>query len=471
MADSQTKHSTESSADADPCLPRLWASYVGWIPTVNGRLSFRHIGDSRHPTESICANLDLSNGRLIIAYQRRPLSDVLFPRIIHPYRGLSGDFWFVIAARTKAAAIDADAVSGQVFVYKSKDDWRSKADQKVRAHIAEINAQRFSLDNQRNQLAELSFDRATAVASNTADISVSFEILRDGTIFVSQPVFAEQALEEASVAFANASGLDLRSWVSNQVYFFLRDVSHNHQHHEPTSDNILVLQDYDASNDLEWRKKIIFSLHYAIIRFKRDDLSEQASYRALGILAYCKSFAMCCKTKLKDKFDNAPIFNEEALQLSLTAKANEISSRLQAIANIQTANMARASTLRTIALGIFAIIVAVIAILIQPRINEKDKATFPNLYEASTIAAENFFSFLQLGLLIVVVTWIYTHSDWAASTRTGRALLEASYIRKGRAVTLFLASAAALVAGGLWKFRAAVIDSYESLRDLISLFQ
>lgn len=468
MAASRTKRSTGSSADLQ--RQKRW-SYVGWIPTVNGRLSFRHIGDTRHPSESIYANLDLPDGRVILAYQRRPLSDVLFPQIIHPYNDITGDFWFVLMGRSNADPIEADLITGKVAIYKSKEDWRTKADQKVRFHVGDINAQRFSLDPDRAEQVKLSFDRATEIVRSTADILLEFEIQRDGTIYCSKPSFAENALEAASVEFAQSEGLDLRRWVADQCYFFLRDASHTHQHHEPTSDTILILQDYLQDDDVEWRKRIVFSLQYAIIRFKRDDLNEQASHRALGILAYCRSFKACCDEKKKNDYSTFPSFNDDALELSLTAKANEISARLQAIANLQSKQMARASALRTIALAFFAIIVAIIAILIQPRINPEDKLTFPTLYKASTFAADNFFSFIGMGAIIVIVTWVLTHSEWTTSTRTGRALLEAAYVEKSKFVAGAFVAAGMVALGSGWLFWSAVKDAFEALREFVVLFR
>src|ERR1700726_740365 len=55
---------------------------------------------------------------------------------------------------------------------------------------------------------------------------------------------------------------------------------------------------------------------------------------------------------------------------------------------------AKAATSRTIALALVAILIAGIAILIQPRISAQEKDDFPLLFQVSTFAADNFFSFL-----------------------------------------------------------------------------
>jgi hypothetical protein len=111
------------------------------------------VGDTRQPTESIFANLDTGLGRLIVAYQHRPVSDVLFPRLIHWYHNISGDFWFVLTARSDKDALTADRIDGQIHVFKSRDDWRLKANQFMRSQVRELNALRFSHSADTAQLA------------------------------------------------------------------------------------------------------------------------------------------------------------------------------------------------------------------------------------------------------------------------------------------------------------------------------
>ena len=115
-------HSTESSSGAEPSI-KIYP-YAGWIPTANGRLSFRHIGETTHPSECIYANVATDDRRFILAYQYRQLSDVLFRSVIEYLCNISGDFWFSIAARSIGAPGEADQIEGSIFIYKSKDDWR-----------------------------------------------------------------------------------------------------------------------------------------------------------------------------------------------------------------------------------------------------------------------------------------------------------------------------------------------------------
>jgi hypothetical protein len=309
------------------------------------------------------------------------------------------------------------------------------------------------------------------MSSTHADVSINFCLKRNGTVYFSQPRFREVALQEASERFATNDGHNIRKWVADQCYFFLRDATHAHQHHEPSSDTILILQERGNGDDIQWRRNIVYSLHYAIIRFKRDTDSRSA-LRAKGILAYCDSFIACCKADTRGQALDMPEFNSASLLMSLDAKSQEISVAEQIAANRLNTELAKTIASRTIALAFVAILIAAIAILIQPRISSQENTEFPLLFKVSTFAAENFFNFLGLSFVIVVVTWLTTAFNLRVShKRVGRSLLEASYVRREGAIAAFAISTAAIGAATFWLFWPAVASLIETLKDFVSLFR
>ena len=96
--------------------------YAGWIPSVNGRLSFRHIGKSRRPSEAIYANVTVPTKRFILAFQERRLSDQLFQFISHIFYRIEDRFYFLIAAETTKSADLTNEIKGTVHIYKSEWD-------------------------------------------------------------------------------------------------------------------------------------------------------------------------------------------------------------------------------------------------------------------------------------------------------------------------------------------------------------
>jgi len=241
--------STVSSAEPDTTE----YPYAGWVPTANGRLSFRHIGESRYPRDTTYANIGTNARRLILAYQHRNLSDALFRAITHYLCDIDDNFYFVLAAVSDGTPSAAEEIYGAIYIFKSKEDWKSKAQIAIRGYIETLNDVRLSLSSMRDEIAERALADGTSLLQNTADISVKFIVHRTGEIFVAKPLFSDSELEYASTDYAVQWGHDMPKWIADQSYFFFRDVSHQHQHHAPSSDTILLLQQRDKAG-VAWRR-------------------------------------------------------------------------------------------------------------------------------------------------------------------------------------------------------------------------
>jgi hypothetical protein len=400
--------------------------YAGWIPTANGRLSFRHVGDSRNPQEARRANLALNSRRLIVAQQNRPLSDALFSYVVHWIVGLEGSFWFVLAAESIGTPGDTDQLVGKVFVYKSDADWW-RVEQEIDAGIVALSELANSLLVNRESEASACFDATRSRLEQTSDIEVDFSLFRNGEVYFGIPKFRDGHVRSASLQFAETTnGLDFNKWVADQSYFFLRDISHAHQHHSPSSDTLLILQVRDDDTDFGWRKRIIFALQHYIIRSKRF-ADATSLYQAAGILAYCNSFLQICKDATANNFD-VPKFNNEALHDSLMAKAQEVSLRTTEDMAQSAMRLTRAASLRTFALTLLAIVTALIVMLVQPMIGE---ARYPKLRALAESLIDNFRGVISFVFLALLFIWVYTHRDWQLKTNFGRDVLEATnYARR-----------------------------------------
>lgn len=98
--------------------------YRGWIPTVNGRLSFRIIGDTAHPNRSVAVNQSIGSHRYVLAFQQRFLSDLLFYPIMARLLGKRGRFWFLLCSRVRDDASLFDSrMCGVVFVFSDALVW------------------------------------------------------------------------------------------------------------------------------------------------------------------------------------------------------------------------------------------------------------------------------------------------------------------------------------------------------------
>jgi hypothetical protein len=398
-----------------------------------------------------------------LAYQRRPLSDVLFKWAIHNLRSINGDFWFVLSIRSSEKPFLADDLEGKIYIYKSKDDWRSKGEDVVRGAINNINDWRFLPDQDKEQVIVEEFITATSVLDQTADISLTFKLHRTGEVIFSRPAYQDPDLKYASEDFAMKCGHDFSKWVADQAYFFLRDASHSHQHHHPASDTILILQERDPE-DIQWRKKIIYSLYYAIIRAKRSGHALSV-YQSTGVQAYCMSFKGICEERIgSDAVEKFPQFNDDALRQSLESKAQEL---------MAGASMAfsRSANLRTFILALAAIFIATLAILVQPRIgNLDDRRAFPGLHLASDLASEHFFPIVFVCVMSIAIVWLVTRSGWLLlHFPTGRDLLELSNVRRSRFIIGSLLVALTVFTITLYATWDAVRQLWNSFVELVPL--
>ncbi|MEQ8266145.1 MAG: hypothetical protein RH982_03040 [Parvibaculum sp.] len=425
--------------------------YAGWLPTANGRLSFRHIGEAEHPSPSIYANVATERDRIILVYQERDFGDVLFPSILH-FFGINGRFWFAIAAKSNDIPSESDSLSGTIYIYKSKSDWRSSGESAIRPKIYAINEiSRSELPPRRDTEITACFNAAKGDLATTSDIRVAFSLKRDGEAYFSKPKFLDEQLEEASAEYATSLGHDFTKWIADQAYFFLRDITHRHRHHEPSEDTILILQNRD-DDEFSWRRKILYSLHYQVIRAKRFSNTYSIT-QAMGILAYANSFyRVCerklhstpryniCKSALQPASDEIPRFNSEEMLLSINAqiKQNDLVQSAQLVS--ATNRLSKATNIRTFALSLAAIIVGLMLTFIEPRIGPDGDATELKAY--GDVIEANFPQLLGAVALFYLVVWTFTTHrfyEWRKD------LLEMANVQRKKSI-LLLSSAGILVA-------------------------
>ncbi|OXE36871.1 MAG: hypothetical protein CGW95_05025 [Phenylobacterium zucineum] len=148
-----------------------------------------------------------------------------------------------------------------------------------------------------------------------------------------------QRVSEADVpAMRDAFATDL----SKHFYYFVRDLSHRHYHHDSDSDALLQLHPANAADDTTWRRETLYALGRAVLEARRDD--DLLSYnRAKGISAYAKAFEdqLGARKRHPDDFewqlvyDEGPFYHWEPLLASIAARSDQQawrhSGRVQAL--------------------------------------------------------------------------------------------------------------------------------------------
>lgn len=261
--------------------------YKGWVPTVNGRLSFKLIGETRYPSEPEYVNSADGSHLYVAALQSRQLSDVLFEPVAGRLLGYSGHFDFVLCARARRAPTSPDSkLIGRIFLFHRQTFIQTNAKHIFRGSVKSMRALdpgalNLGLKQQYLALGQELLSRC--------DLYMDVILNRDGILTLSHLRWGNQHLERNTEEHADAIGFDLEHGIADQMYFFVRDLTHQHQHHGNDADTIITTQRQAKSDDMSWCLEIMYSLYFHIITVKRKE-NPSEHVRALGILAYLQSY-------------------------------------------------------------------------------------------------------------------------------------------------------------------------------------
>jgi hypothetical protein len=340
--------------------------FVGWVPTVLGALSFRSIGQSTFPSRAKYANISVLfddkgstagqrlRRRVILAFQSRNTSDDFFSSLRN-FFGEKKAFYFVLRAHTDpSVGIGSEGLHGEIFVFATKEQWKTHARTRTREIINRLNDLSLRADKSLLKQTLTEFDNEAAALGKDCTFHVKFGLLRNGEVSFGNLEFVDRDIQEGSEQSAKELNYDLDELLVNQCYYFLRDLAHNHQHHAPDCDTLLTLHRYDGNNPDDWKKNIVYALQYHVIDSKRlHDKSAMAD--ALGILAYRSAFI---ENVFREKSKDIP--NDEHLRDSLRARIEDEPVPARLFASLQTM------------LSMYAIFIALLAILLQPVVDGEE---------------------------------------------------------------------------------------------------
>ena len=274
--------------------------FSGWVPTVIGRLSFTAIGCGKHPSH--CWKKE--DGDRFVIMQCRDLLDVILPfagnsvasgflreLISKNIIGKSGRFLFVMTADISN---DGENCFGYVYLVPVAEN--RKLRKKLRAwfrHDGDMSAWGAEYEES---------------ISKAAKYTAKYDLQRGGRAIISPQNSSHDSISERD-----------QEHFANQVFFFLKDISHVHQHHDSTHDAITEVTKLESDQDEKWIHQTRNSLLRAIIRYKRFR-NEKALFRSAGILAYLKSFQEIYKTS----FTSTAGIHAELFEKSVRAAIDEL---------------------------------------------------------------------------------------------------------------------------------------------------
>jgi hypothetical protein len=146
---------------------------------------------------------------------------------------------------------------------------------------------------------------------------VSIEISRSGKTTISVDAADLVHADRPSLGSTDEERIRYAHRLASQVFYFLRDIGHHHQHHDPSTDTIVDLLRMEGTDDFSWREQVLFNIYRTIIQYKRNPKNRQF-HECLGLLAYASTFQEICKQELgQEAAKRLPYFNDDGLERSL----------------------------------------------------------------------------------------------------------------------------------------------------------
>lgn len=289
-------------------------SYAGWVPNVRSHLSFSVIGASRRADAYSRPYRDPPS-RQVLALERRTSNDYPLPErlarwiwsdltqhwlmegVTRPTR-----IWHPTSDDPELTYDRQGMLLGRVHVLPHQDAERDRRiqDDAITAIRTELLlAPERPNDQELAALRDSIVDRAVAGSRNR--LEVQFALLRTGEL----RLWFDERTTPLLIPDGAAPEDDLRK-IAEQAYFFIKDVVHDHTHHDPSSDQITPLTEIDPAGadpnhvgEVAWRRETLWSLSREVERLNRGGgLVDQR--RALGIIAYAQAFQQGLMGHIRD---------------------------------------------------------------------------------------------------------------------------------------------------------------------------
>lgn len=416
--------------------------YKGWVPTVNGRLSFKLIGETRYPREPEYVNSWDGAHQYVAAVQLRQLSDVLFEPILGPLLGYSGEFECVLCGRARRANSSPDSkLIGKAYLFR-RSVFRTSG---AKASFATaMTLMREFYPGTANPQLKLAYLDLTETLAGKCDLSVDVVLNRDGVISLHDVKWNNFTLERNTVSHSDQIDFDFEHGVADQVYFFIRDLTHQHQHHGNDADTIITTHRISKPADMTWCLEVMYSLYHHIITSKRRE-NPAEHVRALGILAYLQSFKNIAKRRAEKSKSNLllPDFDDAASKESIKATKDYIDLRL----NEQKKNSDNQK-------AFLLWFVATAFTVVNFTVGFADKTTVPN---ENVAAVANFLKENAYALpVLAIAAIVYSLSNLILKPRYDfkRDVVRLSFAGRNPTVFIAFALGALMLAGGVWYWRA-----------------
>jgi hypothetical protein len=385
--------------------PSAAAEFRGWIPTVSGRLSFSIFGRTLFPSRARFGNVSDGASRFLVVYQQHDASDIILPfrRVLAPYFvGRRGAFTFVLVAASETTPEDEAPqfwLTGAAFIFSDDAVWRETALPEIDDYIRELRAYHAASHSQLAQYANHSFNRVLDVCRSHCCFQVSVKISRRGRTEIVAPFPNAVATTAPRLPDDPNRRENIIHVLAAQIFFFLKNIGHHHQHHDPSTDTIVDLYRYSETDDINWRRNVLYSMYRAVIERKR--IWHSTSFNdCIGVIAYAETFREVCKEELGDKANELPKY------YGINA-ANSIRSTQSRVERELLVTQRRQDLIRNTLLAILSIVLSFSGLLKLTKTEIHDVADPSLLFVAGWIVS-HFVPTICIFALLIFILSVYS---------------------------------------------------------------
>lgn len=342
-------------------------TFVGWVPTTVGRLSFGSIGDAYRSSSVIFNAGSASPRRKIFGVSRARTSWLpgLLSRWWQRYPTTAFAIFFSVAPAKIAVPVEGapcshslvsepdGSLQGRIYFLNGWGFTRGRAPRtllrgvRFSALLAEENLDlpevgdklwgswRDRVDDCWKQ--ELQAVKPTEKFNNLTVGFADVELLRSGECRISLSPENHSLLRWVrsigDESFWGPEYLDevdrdtLRS-CAESIFGVVRNLAHKHYHHSGDAPPSWTLTERDENDDRRWRSATMHSLLRSVISLRRSD-SAHAFRQALGILAYADAFQRHLGTWSNQRGQAVKINNRMAYDLAALKASIEASLKVR----------------------------------------------------------------------------------------------------------------------------------------------
>lgn len=296
-------------------------NFRGWVPNLDGSISFSAFGNGQLRNSNVGDIQD----RFVICARKRNLSDALF--------GISFKkekvFHLVCVAETIGTSETGDSKLSGILCLIHKETWNNGIGRSIALAQDELDIHKCEFPQLKMQpyiraaFADR-FNGLVGLLRSSADFLCDFELPKTGVASIIAPL---NWTWDKSCADAEEKA-EQRFMLCSQLFYFLKDIGHRHQHHSPRTDTLSDL--YPMGDDKRWKYEVFRRLYLKMMEYEWRK-NELVYCSSLGILSYVRSFHRIEKGVLDEyKLMKDAIFPLKNMKLSIVASRQTISRITQA---------------------------------------------------------------------------------------------------------------------------------------------